>query len=214
MTDKEVDDTTAMSRRKMLGGAVIIGGAVAGGAVAGAVGASATDSASGIRREKMIIDVACDGNTFREQSFPEPPDPGDRRGSPFSVEGWIYPEGTVADGFQISPDGSIGRWFCAGFNILSAERPEPHINATADFVFGEISQEQLFPPDIIVTHGLGGSGDETQVSSLPVIGGTGRYLGALGVAARRNVGKNNTSLFELGSPSPNFRYEFDLILVG
>jgi hypothetical protein len=59
-----------------------------------------------------------------------------------------------------------------------------------------------------------GVGDASQVSTVPVIGGSGRYLAALGSASRSNVGLNNTSLSGIGSIAPNFRYEFDLFLVG
>jgi hypothetical protein len=214
MSDVNEDENEGgIDRRAWLGGAAVAGIGVVGGAIAGA-GVAAAQSSDGVaRRETTIIDIACDGRTFREQSYPseaEGLDSTDRRGSPFSVEGWIYPADTVSEGFIVTEDASIGRWFCAGFTIRSPERDEPHINAQANFVFGTIGGDTLFPATTLVTFGHGGTGSD-ELSHLAVIGGTGDYLGVSGQAVRWNVGKNNTTLFGSTFPSPNFRYEFDLL---
>ncbi|MFT7649524.1 MAG: hypothetical protein ACI8Y4_004285 [Candidatus Poriferisodalaceae bacterium] len=131
-----------MSRRALIGGAGVAGVAIIGGAVAGRATAFAADS-SGFRRETLIIDVACDGNTFREQTFPHS-DPATVGALRFPSKARCIPKGP-------------------------------------------------FPPDTIVTHGLGGTGDASHVSTVRAIGGSGRYLAALGSASRSNVGLNNTS---------------------
>lgn len=214
MTESRLSDsderTPTWSRRRWLGGAAVAGAALATGAVGGAV-ASAQSSAI-VRRERLVLEVACLGDTFRQADFADAPAPNDLRGSPFAVEGWIYPEGTIpGDGFVATDTDAIGHWFCSGFNIQHGERPEPHINASASFVFGRISESQLFPPDSLVTHGLGGTFEEGVDSLLPLVGGSGRYFGVLGQAGRRNLGKNNTVLYGVGVPAPNFLYTFDLL---
>jgi hypothetical protein len=205
-----LSEDEGVGRRAWLGGAAIAGVGVVGGALAGA-GTAAAQSSDGVaRRKTMIVDVACDGRTFREQKFDPAPAEKDRRGSPFSVEGWIYPADTVSDKFIVTEELSIGRWFCAGFFIGHADREEPHINAQANFAFGVISPEALFPEDTLITYGLGGLAGEEK-SHLAVLGGTGMHLGASGQAIRWNAGKNNTALFGGDTSSPNFRYEFDLL---
>lgn len=209
------EDTVPLSRRTWLrwtaaGGAALVGGAIAGGAVA-----VAQEPNVSVRRERLVLDVACLGDTFREQPFPDPPDPADRRGSPFSVEGWIYPAETIlGEGFVPTEDGSIGRWFCSGFGISSADRELPHVNATANFVLGTISETQPFPPDTFVTTGLGAAPGIPQQSIIPIIGGSGKYVGALGEGGRVVTSFNTTVFFGTEDPSPNFRYTFDLLLIG
>lgn len=113
------------SRRRWLGGAAIGGVALAGGAVAGAVASSQT--ADGIRRERLVLEVACLGDTFRQADFADAPVPNDLRGSPFAVEGWIYPEGTIqGDGFVATATGAIGHWFCSGCEATSPSRRRSH----------------------------------------------------------------------------------------
>lgn len=200
-----------VSRRSWLGGAAVAGAVIGGGAVAGGATAAA-QTPDGPRREQLVVEVACDGTTFRGTPFANRPEPNDNRGTMFAVEGWIYPEGTLPqEGHIISDEGAIGHWFCAGFNIQHGERPEPHINATATFVFGRISRSNLFPPDTLIAHGLGGTADDSVDSLRPLTGGSGKYFGVIGQAGRTNYGTNNTVLRGPGVPSPNFRYVFDLL---
>jgi len=219
MTDQLQDDdpegdANALTRRKWLqrsavGGAVIVGGAVAGGAVA-----ATQDSNISVRRESIVWEVACLGDTFRSRPFPDPPEVGDDRGATFSVEGWIYPKGTIpGDGFIPTEEGSIGRWFCGGYVINSAERPEPHVNATANFVLGSISETNPYPPDSLVTHGLGVAPGFPERSQIPIIGGSGKYVGALGHGGRVVSNFNTTVLYGIGNPAPNFEYTFDLLMI-
>jgi hypothetical protein len=216
MSDVNEDESEGgIDRRAWLGGAAVAGIGVVGGAIAGAGVAAAQNSDGVARRKSLIIDIACDGTTFRSQRYPTETDDYsldsfDQRGTPLSVEGWMYPAGTVSDGFIITEEGSIGRWFCAGFIIRSSERDEPHINAQANFVFGTLGGEFVFPEDTLMTSGLGGTSLDEK-SNLAVLGGTGTHLGASGQASRWNVGTNNTNLHPGTTASPNFTYEFDLL---
>ena len=200
-----------VSRRSLLGGAAVAGAVLGGGAIAGGATAAAQNNGRS-RREQMVLDVACDGRTFRATPYANKPEPNDNRGTTFSVEGWIYPEGTLPEvGYIVSDEGAIGHWFCSGLNIQHGERPEPHINATATFVFGRISDSNLFPPDTLVAQGLAGTSDDTADSLRPITGGSGTYFGVIGQAGRTNLGINNTVLRGPEVPAPNFRYVFDLL---
>jgi hypothetical protein len=84
-------------------------------------------------------DVAMDGHTFsfqgrtNERGFPA-------KGTPFIIEGYIYPEGT----FQrygplsgVNPDGSpqfprlvLGRWICRGWHLLDGDAVTGAVVAT------------------------------------------------------------------------------------
>jgi hypothetical protein len=202
----------AITRRTWLGGAAIAGAAVVGGAIAGGGVASASDGGWRPRREQLTVEVACIGETWREQRFHGPGiDPADRRGSPVAVEGWIYPEGHIpGEGFIPTEDGSIGRWFCNGWILISADRPEPHLNARAMFVFGSIIPEQLFPEDVIASAEIGGTFSQ-QSSFEPITGGTGRYFGVQGQIRRHNHSRNSTLLYGTDVAAFNFVYDFDLL---
>lgn len=213
--DQQPDpDPTRPTRRKWLGRAAIGGAAVVGGVVAGGAVAVAQDSNVSVRRESVVFDVACLGDTFREQLVPDPPEVDDNRGSTFSVEGWIYPGETIlGEGFVPTENDSIGRWFCSGFGIANAERPIPHVNSTANFVLGTISEDRPFPPDNLVTTGLGVAPGNSQQSQIPIIGGSGKYFGALGQGGRITTSFNTTLFFGTDNPSPNFRYTFEVLLI-
>lgn len=209
--DVDHDPDGTVSRRSWLGGAALAGAALGGGALAGGATAAAQDSVS-IRREQLVVEVACDGRTFRSTPFANRPEPNDNRGSPLAVEGWIYSDGMLPqEGYVISEADAMGHWFCSGFNIQHGERPEPHISAMATFVFGRISDSNLFPPDVLIAQGLGGTNEDTVDSMRPLIGGSGRYFGVIGQVGRRNHGINNTVLYGTEIAAPNFRYSFDLL---
>lgn len=220
MTD---DDTTAedpvaneskdhaRSRRGLIAGAVIGGAAVAGG-LAGAGAAAATSSGGGWKRSKLQFDVACLGDTWRDVTARNPADDGDFR-VPFLVEGLLYPPGTVLDGFVPTTDGSLGHWFCQGWLLVDANRPEPHISSTQKYVLGVISEDRLFPPDLIASSGLEGTFDDGQPPTRIVIGGTGEYLGASGAVVQESRGVNTTVLADgSGANALNFTFTFDLLL--
>lgn len=211
-TSEQVDGRSGATGRSGVGRRTLLGGLAVGGvAVAGGVVGSRTASASGFRSERLAIDVACLGEMWREAMKANPADDGDFR-APFLVEGWIYPEGTIAgDGFIPREEGSIGRWFCHGYVAIDGSRPEPHVVSQQTYVFGTISEERLFPPDTLMSAGLEGTFDKSQRATRAIIGGTGEYLAATGQVVQEYI-SDNVSPFADGTdgPSPNFRFAFDL----
>lgn len=208
-----VDDATQarspVSRRAVVG---LTAGGV--GLVAGLGGGIAMSQQAGATTTSLTVEVALKGETFR--LFPSPAlvsddlDPSDFRGSPFWTEGWIYPEGTIrGDGFVPTIEGAIGHWFCRGHIISSAERAEPHIVSNQEFIFGLISADRLFPPDMLATVGLEASNEGAQDAMRTVTGGSGIYRGASGQVLEIEIGLNSTIQYGLDIPAPNFRYEFD-----
>lgn len=208
MTDEKAQN---MDRRRFLTGAAAVGGAAV---VGGLVGAGATGAlgSGGWRRESLVLEIAIRGDRWRESVLGNPSDESDfHRG--FFVEGWIYPEGTLpAEGFVPTPDGAIGEWFCRGWQMVDAGRPEPHVTSLQDYVFGLITPNQLFPPDAISSNGLEGTITD-QVAYRSILGGTGKYLGATGQILQIGLGAN-TSVFADGSGINAFnnRFEFDILL--
>lgn len=199
-----------LGRRELLRQGAIWGGTAAAAAL-GSTAVLASPATAG-KGHTVAYDVACLGDTFRWIAAPGTTPPGDLRGSTFSVEGRIYPAGTIGGtGFDPAGAGALGTWFCRGWFLIAPGRPEPHVLSTQEYVLGEISPTQLFPPDTLTSSGMEGSADESQVAARAVIGGTGRYAGARGVVLQHGNGTNTTKLTTLGGiPAPNFRFEFQL----
>ncbi len=201
------------SRRRLLSGFSLGAAAVAGGAV-GAT-ATAAGASTGLSTDSLTLEVALIGEMWREAVKANPADDGDFR-APFSVEGWIYPEGTIlGDGFVPTAEGSIGRWICRGYTIIDSTRPEPHTSSNQDFILGAITPENLFPEDALHTVGIEGSVIKGAMMHRSVIGGSGQYGGATGTATQEFFA-TNTSVFADGTndPGPCFRFIFDLRLPG
>lgn len=203
-----------IGRRRAISRVVLGSGAVIAGAVGGAAASSAGLVSGGWRRETISFDVACLGETWRDSSVNWAENDSDFRGAPFAVEGWIYQSGTIptpGDGFVPTGDGSIGRWLCRGTTLVYADRPEPHVQTTQEFVFGPMAGDRLFPDDLITTSGLEGTAG-LQASYRPVVGGVGRYLGASGQQVQ-TVNGLNASLFSDGfGNAPNLLMRFELLL--
>lgn len=210
MTDQRDDVAADPTRRRLLTGLGLGGAAVVGGIVGGVGTAAATGPAW--RRDELVLEVACLGHKWREIPAANPASASDFRYA-FSVEGWIYPEGTIpGDGFLPTVEGSIGTWFCKGWIIIDADRSEPHVLSTQDYVLGPILPDSLFPPDSLASSGTEGTVTD-QVGIRAVTGGTGAYLAAHGAVTQANHGVNTTVLADgLGDPAPNFRFTFDLLL--
>lgn len=199
-----------IGRRQFLSQAAVGGAAVVGGLVGAGATVVATNDAW--RRESLVLEVACRGDRWRESVLGNPSDESDfHRG--FSVEGWIYPEGTIPDeGFVPSQTGAVGEWFCRGWQLIDGGREEPHVVSIQDYIFGFITSERLFPPDKMQSSGIEGTTTD-QVAGRSIIGGTGAYVAASGQVNQSYLG-DNTSVFADGSGfnAPNFRFEFDIIM--
>lgn len=211
MADHDTTERPRVGRRRLLTGLTVGGAAVAGGAVGG-VAMAATSSGVALRRMRVTLDVACVGDTWRDAPIRNPADETDFR-MPFSVEGWIYPAGTIpGDGFVPTPDGALGVWLCHGWLILDGDRPEPHAATFQEYIFGPISEDRLFPPDTLASNGLEGTFTD-QVGVRCIVGGTGTYMGATGQVTQTNNGANTTVLLDgTDDPAPNFVFDFDLLV--
>lgn len=208
-------DSASVDRRTMLGRIALGSGALIAGAVGGAAASATGVAAGGWKRENVTFDVACLGETWRDSLVNYAANDSDFRGVPFAVEGWIYPEGVIpvpGDGFVPTQDGSIGRWLCRGSTLVYADRPEPHVQTSQEFVFSSMTGDDLFPDDLLSTSGIEGSNQPELVSHRSVVGGIGRYVGAGGVQHQEMNGFN-TSVFTDGTgTAPNFRMRFELLL--
>jgi hypothetical protein len=200
--DNGLDRRTLLKRGSLLAGA--------GAASAGVAGLAAAPAAAHPKKT-VRYDVACLGDTFRIILHPDAnPQAGELRGSTFSVEGWIYPAGTITGtGFDPASAESIGRWFCRGWFLINPDRLEPHVITTQEYVFGEIRPNRLFPRNTLASSGIEGTFEE-QTAIRSVIGGTGNFGGATGEVLQHPRGTNTTRIVPLGIDAPNFRFEFRL----
>lgn len=197
-------------RRRLLRG-LVLGGVAVGGGVVGAGAAAAATNGGGWRRETVTFDVACLGHLWRWSDASNPANDADFR-TPFLVEGWIYPAGTIpGDGFVPTPERAIGHWFCHGWTAIDVNRSEPHAASTHQYIVGEMLHDRLFPPDTLSSTGLEGNNSD-QVGIRAITGGTGKYLGATGQVRQINNGFN-TTVFADGTDdnAPNFIFELDLL---
>ena len=198
MTTPEITNAPGLSRRKLLRR----GGAIAG-AAALLGGTQLAASASGT---SLILDVACNGDTFVLNRAPgSDADAPLKRGDTFMVAGKIYPEGTIAQGLSgPSQGGSIGTWICRGWWYFDLDEIAagalPHVISTQNYLLDSAD-------------GLVSDGTEGGYDLRPVIGGHGMYRNARGDVAEIHVGTNDTML-NLGGgvliPAPNIRFEFQL----
>lgn len=215
MSDDTIDEAERVDRRTALGRFAVGGGAlVAGAVIGGGTAAAVTNGGGGWKREELRLHVACLGDTWQDSTANYPASDSDFRGMPFSVEGWIYPDGFIppGDGFVPTADGSIGRWLCRGATLVWDQRLEPHVQTTQEFIWGPMAGEQLFAADNITTSGVEGTVETNQVARRAVVGGTGQYLGASGEQRQEWTGFN-TSVFNDGTgPALNFAMHFDLLL--
>lgn len=201
----------AVTRRDLLRKGAVLGGA---GAAFGALSTLGSGCAVAQTTEKTTYDVACLGDTLRIQPT-EGNEEGDLSGNTFYVEGHVYPEDTIptpGDGFDPSSEEPLGRWICRGWFMITPDRPEPHVITTQEYVLDAISEDQLFPADVLTSSGMEGSDTEEQTPIRSVVGGTGRFAGATGVVLQHGNGRNTTELRGIGDNAPNFRFEFSLLV--
>jgi hypothetical protein len=199
-------------RRHLLTGLTVGTVGLVGGLVGGAGAATVLDS-TGDRGETVVLDCACLGDTWRMTLFEGAGESGDLRGSPFSVEGILYPGGHLpeGDGFVPTLDEAIGHWFCRGHMILHPGRPLPHLMSNQEYVVGLIDADRLFPPDMLTTVGLEGTEENFERMHRAITGGTGLYRGARGECSQYFIGANSTVFADDPTvTAPNIRFEFDL----
>jgi hypothetical protein len=209
-----------LDRRDLLKKGLVWGGAGATAATLGTTAAATIGNLAAAHADQarsLIVDVACLGHTLQVIFAPGAHPPSDHAGSLFVVEGAIYEAGTIdGDGFDPSSTPAVGRWFCRGWFVDSAARPQPGVITTQEYLFGEITPQRMYPPDQLVSSGLEQTAlptfDPIQQAIRSVIGGTGRYAGASGVVTQHYKGHNTTKLGPAGvvGPAPNFRFEFQL----
>lgn len=194
---------TVLDRRQVLAGA---GGLAA---LAGLWQAPAVLAAPRGAGASLTLDVACLGGTFSPTlgSFLANPAAGDLRGIAFSVEGAIYPDGTIPMGAGFDPASAtaIGTWVCRGWLILWPGRPAPNAITTQEYYLGVLAPDNPSPEHQLVSSGTEGGVPSTARS---VLGGTGRYRGARGEVVQDVIGTNTTILNVVNEPAPNFRFQF------
>ena len=203
-------------RRGFLRTAGIATAGVAAGAVVG--GASGAIASSGDRHRTLVFEAAMLGSTDRAYVsvalLPDAGfelDEGDLSGSPFYIEGFLYPDGTVpADGFVPTPDGSIGIMTCRGHLISSLRRGEPHLVTSHEYFLDGFGDEVL-NPRLLTSAGAEGRNEVGWEALRAITGGTGEFSGARGQVHQRMFGVNST-INSVQQNMPNFRFELDIHL--
>lgn len=164
------------------------------------------------RGSRLVVDVACLGNTLA-LDFAGALDAagGDLRGTSFYVEGALYPAGTIPMGAGFDPAGAMmammGHWLCRGWFMLHPGRLEPTVITTQEYLLQVIDSAQApSPKDTLVSSGVEGT---FQFAHRAIIGGSGQYRHARGEVVQEVIGTNATILNGIGDPAPNFRFHFD-----
>lgn len=211
MNELNPELATDPGRRRLLTGLAIGGTAIVGGVVGAGTAEAMSD---GPTRDQLAFDVACRIDTWREASVnidDDDKEPDELR-APFLVEGVVYPAGTIpeGDGFVVTNDGSIGRWFCRGWLIINANRPQPHMTTDHQYYFGAVDPTEMWPADTLLSTGLEGNNAERWTSTRAITGGTGAYLGATGAITQSQIGRNTTVIDDLAGP--NFQFTADMVL--
>lgn len=194
-------EAQAVSRRKLLKQASVLGGAALFAAAANWTPHAFAQESAGT----LTLDVAQDARTWRfDNPFPDGGDPLTvRRGATFIVQGNLYPEGTISGGLS-GPDqaGAIGTWLCKGtFNHDFAEIMEgqvPHVTTTQYYVFEDGST--------LVSEGYEGGAETVRA----VLGGTGKYFGARGEVVEKEMEENDTLAAGV-VPGSNITFVFKLV---
>ena len=195
-------EDSLFNRRELLTGGVI---AALGALWLPSKAGAATTPPPGVEGATLTFDVACLGNTLAVNAQAAlDAKGGDMRGSTFSVEGNLYPSGTIPAGTGWDPTSvaPTGHWFCRGWFILNAARPVPHLMSTVEYLFSRISDAQPSPVDQIVSSGVEGG---TPVVTRSIIGGAGRYRGMTGELVEQVIGSNTTVLNGSTNHAPNWR---------
>lgn len=144
--------------------------------------------------EPLVVEVSEDASRFVFDDAPLFDDGLPAYGNSFVTQGYIYEEGTLADGGGVNPDGTpthpdavLGTWTCEGFFIGDGARTSsgPWVITTQVFDFGELDGD-----DTIVSHGIELSDAGVEVGRA-IVGGTGDHAGAAGVQNQTLEGFND-----------------------
>jgi len=169
---------------------------------------SATPKAHNLYSEIFTVDVAVDHETFAIVPSTglvlHPEAPGPNRGTPFIVDGKIFPGRTLLKGSGVGDPnmpGSIGSWICKG--IFTSDLGTANIGFDTTQMF-----EFEGDGDAIWTEGLeAGLGKQGVITHRTILGGTGRFQGAEGEVIQEALGTNVEG-------TPNIRLTFKILKKG
>lgn len=167
--------------------------------------ATATVRADPRDRVTFVVDVAVDHSTFAIVPSMglvlQPEAAGPNRGTPFIVDGKIFPGGTLQTGDGLGdPDqpGNIGSWICKGIFTSDLGTDDIGFDTTQMFRFDGDA-------DAIWTEGLeAGLSKIGVITHRTILGGTGRFRGAQGEVVQEALGTN------VGG-TPNIRLTFKIL---
>jgi hypothetical protein len=196
----------AFSRNTLLRKGLVLGGAAA------AIGGVAPSALAARSKSALTVEVAIVGTTFVvAYAAGANPDTNDVRGSTFSMEGFLYKEGTIkGNSFNPGQVRPMGLVVIQGILLATAARSTPFYSGTMTFLFDNVRFSHLFASASVVAQGIFGSDDDTQSPLLAVTGGTGRYAGASGALTLGDLGLNATDLPGNNGAAPNYKAQFAL----
>ncbi len=170
-------------------------------AAAMVIGFAATGSEPASAATRVIeVDVAEDGTRFVWDEAPVYEDGLPKYGNAFVTQGYIYEAGAIAAGAGVNTDGTpthpdrvLGTWTCEGHFIGEGAITEtgPWVISKQVFDFGDVPGEQT-----IITQGLE-LADHEVAGLRPIVGGTGPFRSADGVAAQVLHGHNESEGVQL-----------------
>ena len=139
----------------------------------------------------FVVDVAVDHETFAiipsTGLVLHPQALGPNRGTPFIVDGKIFPGDTLETGSGVgdpNQPGSIGSWMCRGTFTSTL--------ATEDIGFDTVQMFQFGDGNNIWTEGLeGGLGKIGVTTHRTIVGGTGRFKGAEGEVTQKRSARTH-----------------------
>ena len=153
----------------------------------------------------FTLDVAVDHATFAIVPSTglvlQPEAAGPNRGTPFIVDGKVFPGGTLHKGAGMGDPnqvGSIGTWICKGVFTSDLATEDIGFDTTQMFLFGGDG-------NAIWTEGLeAGLGKIGVITHRAILGGTGQFRGAQGEVIQEALGTN-------ASGTPNIRVTFKIL---
>lgn len=165
----------------------------------------ATPMARDLYSDVFVVDVAVDHDTFAivpsGGNVLNPEAPGPNRGTPFIVDGKVFPGRTLPKGSGVGDPnmpGSIGSWICKGIFTSDLGTVDIGFDTTQMFEFDG-------DRDAIWTEGLeAGLGKAGVITRRTILGGTGRFQGAGGEVIQEALGTN------VGG-TPNIRLTFKIL---